>query len=297
MNRNISKFIEEVLLESALDGRIDDGIIDLKNTGHIEVIHEILKNKGLEENSIDELFESMLAQEGKYPERQAYNKEGWLVTFPSKEYRDAALKRGTHAISDPTHGRGGMNLYYKRRGKQRRQTQQQNTSVGVVQQPTAPTRPTAPTAPTAPTVPTPSPAPTPIKKATTSQPTQQSEPPTSDAEPESSPDDGQPLSDTEIEKIKQDAIQTYQNKKPKTTTQNAPEIATSPEQLQTHAASVKKNITEKFAQTKGWNPTQFGEWRDKSGQTKAVVSLSGEVTPINANEREELKLFAEKNEA
>lgn len=294
MNRNISKFIEEVLLESTLDNRIDDGIIDLTNAEHIEVIHEVLQSKGLKEDGIDELLESMLAQEGKYPERQAYNKDGWLVTFPSKEYRDAALKKGTHFTSDPTHGKGGMNLYYKKRGKQKRQTQQQSTAVAGSQQPTAPA-PKAPSLSPAPTV-APTVAPAPAKSAT-GQPTQaQPQPETPVEEPSDLQDDGEPLTNAEIEKIRQDAIQTYQKKSPQASIQEPPEIATTPDQLQAHAASVKKNITEKFAQTKGWKPTQFGEWRDKNGETKAVVSLSGEVAPINANEREELKLFAEKNE-
>lgn len=289
MNKNISKFIEEVLLESTLDNRIDDGIVDLTNALHMEVIHEVLKNKGLEDNSIEELFETMLAQEGKYPDRQAYNKEGWLVTFPSKEYRDAAIKKGTHAISDPTHGKGGMNLYYKKRGKQKRQTQQRPTSVAVPQQ-TASTQPPAEIEPTSAT----SPEKADVTKQPVSTQPKVTQPEKQKKEP-LPPDEGEPLTNKDIEKIKQDAIQTYQKKTPQASVQQAPAIADTPEKLQTHASSVKKDITEKFAQYKNWSPTQYGEWRDKDGQTKAVVSLSGEVAPINSNDREELKLFAEKN--
>ena len=291
MNKNISKFIEEVLLESTLDNRIDDGIVDLTNALHMEVIHEVLKNKGLEDNSIEELFETMLAQEGKYPDRQAYNKEGWLVTFPSKEYRDAAIKKGTHAISDPTHGKGGMNLYYKKRGKQKRQTQQQVTSVDGSNQSTVSQQQVASTKPIA----------TSTIKTDSSKQTDQKQPTDTVAQQAKQekeplpPDEGEPLTNKDIEKIKQDAIQTYQKKTPQASVQQAPAIADTPEKLQTHASSVKKDITEKFAQYKNWSPTQYGEWRDKDGQTKAVVSLSGEVAPINSNDREELKLFAEKN--
>jgi hypothetical protein len=39
--------------------------------------------------------------EGKYPERQAYNAKGILVTFPNPEYKTAALARGTHFEVDP----------------------------------------------------------------------------------------------------------------------------------------------------------------------------------------------------
>lgn len=292
MNKNISKFVEEVLLESTLDSRIDDGIVDLTNIKHIEVIHEVLKNKGLEDDGIEELFETMLAQEGKYPDRQAYNKEGWLVTFPSKEYRDAAIKRGTHAMADPTHGKGGMNLYYKKRGKQRRQTQQQATSVGGSNQ-SAATQAQVPATKT--TTATPSGKAGSAQQPTLKQTADTAAQPTKQEKEPLPPDEGEPLTNKEIEKIKQDAAQTYQKKTPQTTGQQAPAIADTPEKLQTHASSVKKDITEKFAQYKNWSPTQYGEWRDKDGQTKAVVSLSGEVAPINSNDREELKLFAEKN--
>jgi hypothetical protein len=56
----------------------------------------------------------------------------------------------------------------------------------------------------------------------------------------------------------------------------------------------KTEITEKFAASKGWESTPYGEWRNAQGETVAVVSLSGEVTPIKSNDREELKLFASK---
>lgn len=290
MNKNVSKFIEDVLSESALDARIDDGIIDLTNAQHMEVIHEVLQSKGLEETGIDELFETILAQEGKYPERQAYNKDGWLVTFPSKEYRDAALKKGSHFTSDPTHGRGGMNLYYKKRGKQKRQTQQQTTAVTPPQQNSVPPPPASTQA-----------TDTKPDGSKVNQPAAQQQVPAKQ-EPRKQkkqlpPDEGEPLSNADIEKISQDAIQTYQKKTPQAPTQQAPAIADTPEQLQAYTTSVKKNTTEKFAQKKGWTPTQYGEWRDQTGQTKAVVSLSGEVAPINANDREELKLFAEKNKS
>ena len=38
----------------------------------------------------------------KYPERQAYNAKGILVTFPTPEYKADAIKRGTHFEEDPT---------------------------------------------------------------------------------------------------------------------------------------------------------------------------------------------------
>lgn len=125
---SINDFITSIITEAALDSRIPDGVVDLKNIEHVQIVAEAIYNACEDEEVVNEFVSSFL-NEGKYPDRQAFNKEGWLVTFPSKEYRDAALKKGTHSISDPTHGKGGMNLYYKRRGKQKRQTQQQATQV------------------------------------------------------------------------------------------------------------------------------------------------------------------------
>jgi hypothetical protein len=56
----------------------------------------------------------------------------------------------------------------------------------------------------------------------------------------------------------------------------------------------KVDITVQFAKSKNWSSTPYGEWRDSSGSVVAVVSLSGEVAPIKSNDRDELKLFAEK---
>jgi len=39
----------------------------------------------------------------------------------------------------------------------------------------------------------------------------------------------------------------------------------------------------------------YGEYRDREGNTVAVVGLSGEVVPTKSVDRDEYKLFAEKN--
>jgi len=295
-NKEISKFINDVLMESALDNRVEDGIVDLTNESHIDVVYEVLQRKGLKESGVDELLETILTQEGKYPDRQAFNKDGWLVTFPSKEYRDAAIKRGTHAISDPTHGKGGMNLYYKRKGKQKRQTQQATTSVttNAQKQPATQVKPAQPKQ----------------QVAQTSQ--TQSQTKTQELPPEG--DDETPLSDKDIEQIKAKAAAMYGKKKPtasqptSSTSSTAPEaeapapvtskpaeapavdvpvVTTPPEQY----SSVSKN----FAAKKGWRSEPYGEYRDAEGNTVAVVGLSGEVVPIKSVDRDEYKIFAEKS--
>jgi hypothetical protein len=39
--------------------------------------------------------------EGKYPERQAFNKDGVLVTFPTPQHKAKAISRGTHFEENP----------------------------------------------------------------------------------------------------------------------------------------------------------------------------------------------------
>lgn len=290
MNNKISKFIDDVLLESALDSRINDGMIDLTKFEHIDVVYEVLQNKGFDEESADQLLEGMLAVEGKYPDRQAFNKEGWLVTFPSKEYRDVAIKKGTHSISDPTHGKGGMNLYYKKRGKQKRQTQQQTSSAATTQQ--------APTAAS-------------VKRAT--QPSQAQQPtaqqPSGEKKNELPPegDDETPMSNKDIEKIKAAADAKYGNKgaqapaaaeKPEAPAPETPAPAAAPAidvPVVTTPPEQYAFVSKKFAAKKGWISEPYGEYRDGQGNPVAVVGLSGEVVPIKNTDREEYKLFAEKN--
>ena len=46
--------------------------------------------------------------EGKYPERQAYNSNGILVTFPTPEYKQKAIQRGTHFEENPKKGQANV---------------------------------------------------------------------------------------------------------------------------------------------------------------------------------------------
>ena len=119
----MNDLIYNIITEASLDARIHDGVVDLRNSDHLQVVAEAIYDV-CEDEQIVNKFVKKFMDEGKYPDRQAYNKDGWLVTFPSAEYKQKALKKGTHFSSDPTRGKGGMNLYYKKRGKQKRQTQQ-----------------------------------------------------------------------------------------------------------------------------------------------------------------------------
>jgi len=82
------------------DQRIKNGIFDLRNADHVFVLQEYLEKVGCD---IDYIIEKTanLFEAGRFPERQAYNKDGILVTFPNKEYRDRAVNKGTHFAENP----------------------------------------------------------------------------------------------------------------------------------------------------------------------------------------------------
>jgi hypothetical protein len=295
MKNEIEKLIENVILDCESDDRISSGVFDIHNADHLAVFVERSVRFGLTEEIAENLLDTAMFAEGKYPDRQAYNKEGWLVTFPSKEYRDAAIKRGTHAISDPTHGKGGMNLYYKRKGKQRRQTAQATTSVD--QQVNTGQKAKQPA---------------PVTKPINQKSTKTGSP--KDTPKDSKPKSQAPEEDLDVDS-RSDALlkyaaknlgPTYKGKysqEPSSETPEAPKpeapapaeapaidvpvVTTPPEQY----SSVSKN----FATKKGWRAEPYGEYRDAEGNTVAVVGLSGEVVPVKSVDRDEYKLFAEKN--
>jgi hypothetical protein len=82
------------------DGRIKDGIFDFRNQEHVFVLQEYLEKAGCDVNYVVEKTANLF-EAGRFPERQAYNKDGILVTFPSKEYKDRAVNKGTHFAENP----------------------------------------------------------------------------------------------------------------------------------------------------------------------------------------------------
>lgn len=282
---SINDFITSIITEAALDSRIPDGVVDLKNIEHVQIVAEAIYNACEDEEVVNEFVSSFL-NEGKYPDRQAFNKEGWLVTFPSKEYRDAALKKGTHSISDPTHGKGGMNLYYKRRGKQKRQTQQQATQVAPKEIPATAAKPAPVQAPKISQSTSGSETAPEANKDTATQEKPQSEKPTA-AAPEKSAEEPTP---------KERPVQT-----PPSVDSSEPSIPKPVDVPAIDVPVVEKsteqyaNISKKFAIQKGWKEEPYGEWRNTEGEIMAVVGLTGEIVPVKSVYREEYKLFAEKN--
>lgn len=96
----------EIINEASCDNRIKDGILDIKNEEHILILEEYLIKYGYPiEKVVDKM--SKYIKEGNYPERQAYNKDGVLVTFPSPEYKQRAIRKGTHFEKNPKAGGNG----------------------------------------------------------------------------------------------------------------------------------------------------------------------------------------------
>ena len=284
----VKELIEKILTETALDPRIETGVLDVYNHEHLDIMSEYMTAQGIDQKIISEFINSVAMEEGKYPERQAYNKDGWLVTFPSKEYRDAAIKKKTHYSSDPTHGRGGMNLYYKKKGKQKRQTQQDTSRVEPVEKPTAKTG--------AKTVPA-----QPAKVGAAGQQVPSAKPTTKSAAPDEDSEeyyDDTSAASVEAEKEKIRNAFGFKKKEPTSAGAEAPKPAEAPAidvPVVTQAPVEYASVSQKFATKKNWKSTPYGEYRDAEGNPVAVVGLSGEVVPIRSNDREEYKIFAEKN--
>lgn len=97
------KIIEKVLNDVSVDSRITDGIFNIQNNQHIGYLCEYLISKGLNKSLVFE-FAGTLLEKGNFPERQAYNSKGILVTFPTPEYKKEAIRAGTHFETDPTRG-------------------------------------------------------------------------------------------------------------------------------------------------------------------------------------------------
>ncbi len=100
------KLLEKIINDVSLDERVSNGMFSIEEDAHMDALREYLSKKGLDEESVRSFSNRVL--EGKYPERQAYNAKGILVTFPTPEYKAEAIKRGTHFEKDPTKGQSNL---------------------------------------------------------------------------------------------------------------------------------------------------------------------------------------------
>lgn len=103
---NIKQVFSEALEKASTDQLIENGVFDISKQEHIELFREYLYESNLDSDTITFYLNKMV--EGKYPERQAYNSNGILVTFPTPEYKQKAISRGTHFEENPKRGQANI---------------------------------------------------------------------------------------------------------------------------------------------------------------------------------------------
>src|ERR1035437_7179187 len=95
----MSNILDRVFNEVCLDERITDGVFKMEEATHMDALREYFLNKGVPREAAIAVTNRMV--EGKYPERQAYNQDGILVTFPTPQHKARAIARGTHFEKNP----------------------------------------------------------------------------------------------------------------------------------------------------------------------------------------------------
>lgn len=95
----MSNIVDRVFAEVCLDERIKDGIFRLEEEEHMNALRDYFVKKGITSEAAVNVTNRMV--EGRFPERQAYNKDGILVTFPTPQHKAKAIQRGTHFEKNP----------------------------------------------------------------------------------------------------------------------------------------------------------------------------------------------------
>jgi len=95
----MSNVVDKIFAEVCLDERIKDGIFRLENEEHMDALRDYFTKRGIAREDAVHVTNRML--EGRFPERQAYNKDGILVTFPTPQHKQKAIQRGTHFEKNP----------------------------------------------------------------------------------------------------------------------------------------------------------------------------------------------------
>lgn len=286
--KTTNEFISNILSSAALDSRIESGILEIHNQDHINIIAEHMFEHGLDAQLVMEVVNNLVIYEGKYPDRQAYNTDGWLVTFPSAEYRKQAIIKGTHFATDPTHGKGGMHLYYKSKGKQFRD-KQQSTSAIDPNNPQQGVAPVAPAAAVAPPADGAAPAPATDAQSVAAQAAQPTQPAPTASDEEPAPETDSELSPSDTPPSGAPATSAAGVPTPSVAQVGGPPVAPV-----TAGPSIVE-LSKKFAASKGWTETPYGEWNTTDGQKIAVTGYDGQVVPVNHPDREALSSFIDKN--
>ena len=97
----MSNIIDRILNEVCLDERIEDGVPNFENPLHMDALWEFMIRKGIPTEIAKEEYNRIM-EKGEHPERQAYNKDGLLVTFPTPKHKQEKIAAGTHFDRDPT---------------------------------------------------------------------------------------------------------------------------------------------------------------------------------------------------
>ena len=95
----MSNILDRVFAEVCLDERISDGIFKMEEATHMDALRDYFLRKGVQREAAIHVTNRMV--EGKYPERQAFNRDGILVTFPTPQHKARAIARGTHFEKNP----------------------------------------------------------------------------------------------------------------------------------------------------------------------------------------------------
>jgi hypothetical protein len=297
--------INHIITECSLDDRIVDGMFNPLIQEHMNVLIEKLLEMNIPEEEIKELNNKIV--EGKYPERQAYNKEGFLVTFPTPDYKAKALSSGNYFNYDPTHGRGGMHLI-----KKASPDEIQSTAGDAVQEPVIATKPNQQDAVSSPSAPnTTQQKPTDSVSTSGSQPTQAPEnKPVATTEPiQKSPDTPQGIAEPNpvVQKQEPSANPTDQGKYQPSSPDNIEPVKKKEkepiqyvtgepegEPLDLTDFSAYKDPSLEWAHNQKWEKKENGNYYDDKGTLRAVIGLDGSAVPATENDRASLRRWIDK---
>lgn len=95
----MSNIVDRVFAEVCLDERITGGIFKLEEEAHMNALRDYFLKRGITHEAAVNVTNRMV--EGRFPKRQAYNKDGILVTFPTPQHKAKAIQRGTHFEKNP----------------------------------------------------------------------------------------------------------------------------------------------------------------------------------------------------
>lgn len=260
MNDIKSAIIEQLLLEVCAHPKVADGVVNFETQEHVDALIEVLKKTSMPVESIKSITNAL--NEGRHPERQAYNREGFLVTFPTPEYKKQALASGEYTNQDPTNGKGGMHLVKK-----------------VEPSDTTPTDNTVQKQ-------------EPVKQSHSSSPQQSSpKPTTSTPAPTPAPSTPAP---SQIKTSSPKPAPTATPKTPGGATEYTTGVPVSPStDLNLDKISDYRDPSLEWAHNKKWEKRENNNYYDSQGNLKAITGLDGTVVPVVEEERMDLKKFIE----